>query len=134
MRYLGSLGQLISQIFETVRGERKLTEVTEARAQIESLVAYATDGYRITIHCQERKYRCEFSRWYIPNFVAHNFEVFATIAGTAPQVLIDACARERSFPRLLHPWTTTTRQKEAAIEGFLDLLKDRLQYNQRASS
>lgn len=133
MRYLGLLGQLISRIFETVRGERKLTEITEARAHIESLNAYATDGYRITIHCHERKYRCEFARWYIPNFVVNNFEVFATIAGTAPQVLVDACARERSFPSLLHTWSTPARQKEAAIEAYLDLLKDRLQFAQRAS-
>lgn len=134
MRYLGLLGRLISRIFETVRGERKLTEITEARAHIESLVAYATDGYRITIHCHERKYLCEFSRWYIPDFVVLNYEVFATIAGSAPQVLIDACARERSFPRLLQSWSSSARQKEAAIEGFLDLLKDRLQFVQRATS
>lgn len=132
MRHLRLLGQLLSQAIETVRGERQLTEITEARAQIESLVAYAVEGYTVTIHCQERKYKCAFSRWYIPNFVVNTYEVFATIAGKAPQVLIDACARDRTFPSLLHSWAAPQSQKEAAIEAFLDLLQARLRYVQRA--
>ena len=134
MRHLRLLGQLLSRAIESIRGERQLTEITEARAQIESLVAYAVEGYTVTIHCQERKYRCEHRRWFVPNFVVSTYEVFATIAGKAPQVLIDACARDRTFPRLLNSWATASSQKEAAIEAFLDLLQARLRYQQRMSS
>lgn len=133
MRQLRLLGQLISGAIETIRGERHLTEITEARAQIESLVAYAVEGYTVTIHCQERKYRCAHSRWYVPDFVVKTYEVFATIAGKAPQVLIDACARDRTFPRLLSSWSSDTNQKAAAIEAFVDLLHARLRYAQRTS-
>ena len=131
MRYLRLLGQLLALFFESVRGERELIEITEARAQIESLVAYAVEGYTVTIHCQERKYRCRYQRWFIPDFVVYTYEVFATIAGKAPQVLIDACARDRTFPGLVNAWSTARAQKEAAIEAFLDLLQARLQFSQR---
>lgn len=106
-----------------------MTEVTEARAQLESLVAYATNGVTITIHCQERKYRCDFFKWYIPSFVIVTYEVFATISGKAPQVLIDACARDITFPPLRSSWESSSRQKEAAIEAFLDLMQNRLRDN-----
>ncbi len=126
MRYLRLLGQIVSTLIETVRVEKTLTEITEAQAHIESLVAYAVEGYTITIHCQERKYACTYSRWYIPDFIVKTYEVFATIAGKAPQVLIDVCSRDSTFPGLLHPWSSTASQKQAAIEAFLDLIQARL--------
>lgn len=133
MGYFRLLSQLLPKTIETIRGERSLTEITEARTQIESLVAYSVEGYTVTIHCQERKYRCDYKRWFVPSFVIKTYEVFATIAGKAPDVLIDACARDRTFPRLLNSWANSSSQKEAAIEAFLDLLHARLRYAQSTS-
>lgn len=129
MRYLRLVSHALSYLIEVIRGERVVTEITQARSRIESIIAYAVEGYTITVHCQERKFKCCFSRWYIPDFVFYTYEVFATIAGKAPQALIDACSRDTTFPGLLIPWSSKASQKEASIEAFLDLIQTRLRHS-----
>ena len=114
-------------VFEKFRGQRQLSEITSHRRQIESLMAHSVDGYATTIHCQERRYICSYQNWWIPNRVVRSYYVFATVQGTAPKPLVEACAMDRSFPPLLHSWMPPASQKEAAIEAYIDLLVERLE-------
>jgi hypothetical protein len=123
MYYLRLLGLLFSRLLEYVRGARTVTEITEIRSRLESLVAYASTDYTVTIHCKERKFKCDYTRWWIPNKIVTTYEVFATLAGRAPPALIEACADDRTFPKLLHNWSSRRHQKEAAIEAFVDLIQ-----------
>lgn len=123
MYYLRLFGLLFARLLESVRGSRTVTEITEIRSRLESLVAYATRDYTVTIHCKERKFRCEYLRWYIPNKIVTTYEVFATVAGPAPSAMIKACTDGRTFPKLLHGWSSPRNQKEAAIEAFVDLMQ-----------
>lgn len=123
MYYLRLIELLLARLLERVRGARTVTEITEIRSRLESLVAYASTDYTLTIHCKERKFQCEYLRWYIPNKIVTTYEVFATTAGRAPTSLIEACADGRTFPKLLHGWSSPRNQKEAAIEAFIDLIQ-----------
>lgn len=118
---------LASMIYESWRGPRQLQEITSARASIEAMTATSIDGVTTTIHCQERRYRCLYKRWYIRDHTVSTYFVFATVQGAASPTHVEACSMERSFPKLLHTWMPSASQKEAAIEAYLDLLLERLQ-------
>jgi len=124
--YLRFLRKIIAKLIEGVRGERTVFEITEPRATIESLVAYAVEGYNLTIHCRERKFLCKYSRWYVPDRILTTYDVFATVAGKAPTALMEAATDDRTFPMLLENYSSSRAQKEAAIEAFVDLMKDHL--------
>lgn len=123
MYYLRLIELLSARLLESVRGARTVTEITEIRSRLESLVAYASTDYTVTIHCKERKFKCEYLRWWIPNNIVTTYEVFATLAGRAPAALVEACTDDRTFPKLLHYWSSPRNQKEAAIEAFIDLIQ-----------
>lgn len=126
MYYLRLLELLFARLFESMRGARTVTEITEVRSRLESLVAYASTDYTLTVHCKERKFKCEYERWFIPNKIVTTYEVFATLAGSAPARLIEACTDDRTFPKLLAGWSSPRNQKEAAIEAFIDLIQSQI--------
>lgn len=134
MYYLKLTLKLIAGIIEMIRGPRSLREITEPRTQLESLVGYSIEGYVTTIHCQERKYLCHYHRWPWFNKVVSTYFVFSTVTGSAPGSLVDACSMERSFPALLFSGSSNIRQKEAAIEAYIDLLIENLKSSKKVVS
>lgn len=131
---LRKMAQLFALFVEWGRGPATFKEVTPARAQIEALVGESTDGYSITIHCQERLYQYHYARWFVRNRIVASYYVFATIVGRAPTAMIEASSMTRSFPKLLHPWMPSASQKEAAIEAYIDLLLANVQSGKGSGS
>lgn len=127
MYHLRLFGRYLAKVIEDILGERIVSEVTQRRTKIESLVAYAVEGYTLTVHCKERKFLCTYDRWYIPNRLVTTYEVFATVAGQAPFPLIEAATDDRTFPKLLMTFAGSKNQKKAAIEAFIDLMREHLQ-------
>ena len=118
----GWLFQFIGNTFERIRGPRVLKEITRPRAQLESLTGHSTAGYVTVIYCQERRYLCTYTRWGALSRVITTYTVFSKIEGKAPAELVKVCAMERTFPALVHPWSTPFHKKRAAIEAYLDLI------------
>lgn len=111
---------------EWIKGPGEVQDTTAARGQLEALVGQSVSGYTLTIHCQERRHRYVYKNWYMPDRTIITYYVFATVSGQAPEVLVQACAMVRAFPKLLHPWCKPIRQKEAAIKAYIDLLLPQL--------
>lgn len=107
---------------EQIRGPRVLREITERRAQIESLTGLSTAGFVTVIYCQERKYLCTYTRWWVYSRIVTTYTVFSKVEGPAPAELVKACALERTFPALVNPFTGSFDKKRAAIEAYLDLV------------
>ena len=126
MRYPNLIFQWLASIWDVIRGPRILREITKPHMLVESLVGYSLNGYVITIHCQERKYRYEYKYRHIRDKAIYSYFVFATVTGSAPEKLVNACNMERAFPKLLPFWMPSETQKEAAIEAYLDLLIEKL--------
>lgn len=124
---LRKVAQLFALFVEWGRGPATFKEVTPPRTQIEALVGESTEGYSMTIHCQERLYQYQYTRWFVRNRVVSSYYVFATIVGRAPPAMVEACSMVRSFPKLMHPWMPAASQKEAAIEAYIDLLLTNVQ-------
>jgi hypothetical protein len=117
-----SIAKKFGTIVEWLRGDRVVTDITEPRAVLESLTAHSNDGYITTIFCRENRYRCTYSHWWIPSRTIKTYHVFSVVQGKAPDILVQAYRLERTFPKLLSPWSSNSSQKEAAIEAYLDVL------------
>jgi hypothetical protein len=121
-RWWFALFHTLGNVIEQIRGPRVLREITERRAQIESLTGLSTAGFVTVIYCQERTYLCTYTRWWVYSRIITTYTVFSKVEGPAPAELVKACALERTFPALVNPFTGSFDKKRAAIEAYLDLV------------
>jgi hypothetical protein len=120
---------VISLIYKWLLGPYVFVDITSRYSNTETMTVTTIDGTITTIHCQERRYLCRYNRQYVKDHVVCTYRVFATVHGPATYKHIQACRMRHSFPRLLHPWMSSIRQKEAVIEAYMDLLLNQLQSN-----
>ncbi len=131
MNAFDRLRWMLAEVFEQVLGPRTVIDVTQPRTHLESLSGHSHEGYVTQVFCQELKYKVRYQRWFVPDRHYYVYKVFCTVQGKAPEALLRAFARECSFPLLLTEWSSSTAQKTAAIEAYLDVIHADLQRSQK---
>lgn len=120
--FLGKVASLI----EIIKGPRSVIDITEPRAEIDSLNAHSHDGYVMQLFCHEKILKIVYKRWYIPNSTKTVYQVFCVIKGTAPDDISEAFSKDRSLPLLVSSLSNSKIKKQAAIEAYLDLVLEKL--------
>lgn len=127
MRLVRLLASLMAYWVERIKGPRTTEEVVVPRTRSEGLTGHSVSGYEISIHCQERRYKIRYKRWWMASDEFRLFNVFATVTGDAPDRLKEACKLEMTLPVLLSSLAATEKQREAVINAYLDILIARLE-------
>lgn len=119
--------RLLAFLMEVVRGPRTTEEIVTPRTRSERLTGYSVSGFVINIHCQERRYRIRYRRWYVPNKELRLYHIFATTTDDCPDRLMEACRLDAVFPMLLSDAVSEQKQQAAVISAYLDILITRLE-------
>lgn len=127
MRLVRKLASLMTYWVERVKGPRTIEEVVVPRTRSEGLTGHSVSGYEINIHCQERRYKVRYKRWWMASDEFRLYHVFATYSNDCPDRLKEACKLETTMPVLLNSYAAAAKQKEAAINAYLDILIARLE-------
>lgn len=127
MRLVRLLASLMTYWVEKVKGPRTTAEVVVPRTRSEGLTGHSVSGYEISIHCQERRYKVCYKRWWVSNDEFRMYHVYATLSNDSPDRLKEACKLDLAFPPLLGLWSSAKKQREAAIAAYLDVLIARLE-------
>lgn len=88
----------------------------------EELTGYAIANYEIRLYCQQMRYVREYLRWIFPRQSYSTFRVFSRVTQDAPGSLKRACELEIDLPRMVPRFLSEAKQKEAAIQAYLDIL------------
>lgn len=127
MRLVRLLASLMAFWVEKVKGPRTTEEVVVPRTRVEGLTGHSVSGYEINIHCQERRYRTRYKHWWMSAHEFRSYHVFATLSGDSPERLKEACKLDITLPTMLGSLASPEKQREAAINAFLDILIARLE-------
>ena len=127
MRLVRKLASLMTYWVEKVKGPRTIEEVVVPRTRSEGLTGHSVSGYEINIHCQERHYKVRYKRWWMSTDEFRQFHVFATYSHDCPDRLKEACKLDITLPVLLNTYASAEKQREAAINAYLDILIARLE-------
>lgn len=129
MRLVRILASLMTSLVENLKGPRTTEEVVVPRTRSEGLTGHSVSGYEINIHCRERRYKVRYKRWWMGADELRMFHVFATYSNDCPERLKEACKLDISMPALLSSYAPAEKQREAAINAYLDILIARLETN-----
>ena len=117
---------LFGMIFEKIKGTTTVMEVSTPKNLIAHLTGYSIYGYEIQIFCQKRHYRRNYDKWYVPNANHVAYRVFSMVTNDAPDTLKKACELDIVIPQLLSETIDEKRQRQAAIDAYLDILAQTL--------
>lgn len=127
MRLVRRLASLMTYWLDKFKGPRTLEEVVVPRMRSEGLTGHSISGYEISIHCQERRYKVRYKHWWMGSSELRMFHVFATYSNDCPDRFKEACRLDLTIPVLLNSYAPTEKQREAAINAYLDILITRLE-------
>lgn len=121
-----SLVKWLSFIIEKIKGSTIVTEISTPKNLVAHLTGYSIFGYEIQIFCQKRHYRRSYDKWYVPNANHVAYSVFSIVSNEAPVTLKKACELDIVIPQLMGENIDEKRQKQAAVDAYLDILAQTL--------
>ena len=126
MQLLRSILGSIFIFLERLKGNKVVCDVSIPNNVVGLLTGYSMYGYEIQIFCKKRHYRRKYDKWFIPNDDHAAYEVFSIVSNDAPDSLKKACKMELVIPRLLAEPVSEARQRQAAVDAYLDILAQTL--------
>jgi hypothetical protein len=95
--------------------------------ELSSLTVYTVHGYELSIFCAATYYERHYSRFYMPMRLMANYHVYTLVPPEAPERLrAIAGSFAADIPRQYSSLATEVKQKQGAVEAYLDLLISRL--------
>lgn len=125
------LGKLLL-VFDEMKGKRCVSEITQRDSLTGHLTGYSISGYEIRLYCKRVQYRREFKRWWAPSEEFCVYRVFSIVSHTAPPLLKKACELDIALPEMVPSFVDTVKQKEMAIQAYLDILIDKIMLDLQA--
>jgi len=113
-------------LLERIKGNTTVVEIKTPKNLVGHLTGYSIHGYEIQIFCQKRHYRRSYDKWYIPNDNHVAYRVFSIVTNDAPNKLKKACELDIVIPELMSENIDERRQRQAAIDAYLDILAQSL--------
>lgn len=126
MKYLTQLISWLFELFERIKGATRVIEVKTPKNLVGQLTGYSIYGYELQIFCQKRHFRRSYDKWFIPNENHIAYRVFSIVSNNAPAKLKKACELDIVIPQLMNDGIDERRQRQAAIDAYLDILAQSL--------
>jgi len=126
MNFITGLINRFLLFVERLKGNTTVIEIKTPKNLVGHLTGYSVHGYEIQIFCQKRHYRRSYDSWYIPNVNHIAYRVFSIVTNDAPDRLKKACELDIVIPELMAETIDERRQRQAAIDAYLDILAQSL--------
>ena len=129
MNFLISFWNKLLLVFQSLKGTTNVIEIKTPKNLVGHLTGYSIYGYEMQIFCQKRHYRRSYDKWFIPNENHIAYRIFSIVSNNAPEKLKKACELELVIPQLMNEHIEERRQRQSAIDAYLDILAQSLMQN-----
>lgn len=118
---------MVLKLLRWIAGPSQVSLDTSVENHVASLTAVSVHGYEVTINCYATYFKRQYERLFMPSRRMAVYSISTVVPPDAPKHLHEiATPFNVSMPRECLSFLDETRQKQRAIEAYLDLLLAKL--------
>jgi hypothetical protein len=118
---------MVLKLLRWLAGPSQVSLDTTVENHVSSLTAVSVHGYEMTIHCKAVYFKRRYQRFFMPTKRLAVYSISNTVTADAPERLREIAAPFTvNWPRECTYYLDEDRQKQGAVEAYLDLLLAKL--------